>query len=318
MKSKNTFKKFITCMLIAAIAITGISLESVTTANAATTASYVQKWGTVTMKPGDTKKVIVTDNDGNDITTKYKWTSSDKNIVKVNMDFVSQSDLTECLELIAAGSGTVTLTGKAVSVLEDITTIQLTVTVKMAGPTAKQKKCKHKFTVTKKATCERAGVKTCKKCKLQKSIKRTDHKYVNTTIKTTEYDGWELVLMCTGCDCTTDDEITKCYEAMDKGINCDKTCNYTVILSTRKLDHVNYPFHYDKVIYAEDFGETEFGTKLSEDWSGPASDELRSLMAEHHLSTKMKHYAYTDFEYYYGEHEVTKTLKVCKYCNKEK
>ena len=95
MKSKNTFKKFITCMLIAAIAITGISLESVTTANAATTASYVQKWGTVTMKPGDTKKVIVTDNDGNDITTKYKWTSSDKNIVKVNMDFVSQSDLTE-------------------------------------------------------------------------------------------------------------------------------------------------------------------------------------------------------------------------------
>ena len=61
---KNTFKKFITCMLIAAIAITGISLESVTTANAATTASYVQKWGTVTMKPGDTKKVIVTDNDG--------------------------------------------------------------------------------------------------------------------------------------------------------------------------------------------------------------------------------------------------------------
>ncbi|MEY8335383.1 hypothetical protein AALB53_20140 [Lachnospiraceae bacterium 47-T17] len=303
MKSKNTFKKFITCMLIAAIAITGISLESVTTANAATTASYVQKWGTVTMKPGDTKKVIVTDNDGNDITTKYKWTSSDKNIVKVNMDFVSQSDLTECLELIAAGSGTVTLTGKAVSLLEDITTIQLTVTVKIASPTAKQKKCKHKFTVTKKATCERAGVKTCKKCKLQKSIKRTDHKYVNTTVKTTECDGYEYIVMCSCCDCPP-------FEC--PGDNCPTSCDFTVVVTTKERGNViDYPFHYDKVVYVEDHGGAGLDYKTWND----AIQEAVFETADHDGSG---HAAYTDSEWAYGEHEVTKTLKVCKYCGKEK
>ena len=315
---KNTLKTIITTMLVSAILITGICTGETVTVNAATKASYVQKWSTITMKPGDTKKVIVTDTDGNDITTKYKWTSSDKSIVKVNMDFVSQSDFTECLELIAAGSGTVTLTGKAVSLLEEYQTTQLTVTVKMAGPTAKQKKCKHKFVVNRKPTCERLGLKTCRRCKLQKSIKCTGHKYVNATIKEIEYDGWELVITCTGCDCSTDDEIAKCYEAMGKGIECDTACNYTVILSAKKLGHIRYPFHYDKVIYAEDFGETDFGTDLSKDWCGPAADELRGLIAEHHVNTKMKHYTYEDSEYYYGPHEVTKSGKACKYCGKEK
>ena len=316
MKSKNTLKKFITCMLIAAITITGISLESVTTANAATTASYVQKWGTVTMKPGDTKKVIVTDNDGNDITTKYKWTSSDKNIVKINMDFVSQSDLTECLELIAAGSGTVTLTGKAVSLLEDITTIQLTVTVKMAGPTAKQKKCKHKFTVTKKATCERAGVKTCKKCKLQKSIKRTDHKYVNTTIKTTEYDGYEYIVKCSGCDCPP----FECPGSIPGGI-CPTDCDFTVVVTTKERGNViDYPFHYDKVVYVEDHGGAGLDYRTWDD----AIYEATLETADHGVNglrpdqNPNNHAAYEDFEWAYGKHEVTKTLKVCKYCNKEK
>lgn len=313
---KNILKRIITTILVAAVLVTGTNTGGTFTVNAATTASYVQKWGTVTMKPGDTKKVIVTDTDGNDITTKYKWTSSDKSIVKVNMDFVSQSDFTECLELIAAGSGTATLTGNPTGT--GYGGIELTVTVKMAGPTAKQKKCKHSWKVTKKATCERAGVKTCKRCKLQKSIKRTGHKYVNATIKEIEYDGWELVLKCTGCDCSTDDEIAKCYEAMGKGILCNTACNYTVVLSTKKLDHIRYPFHCDKVIYTEDFGETDFGTDLGKDWSGPAADELRGLIAEHHVNTKMKHYSYEDSEYYFGPHEVTKSGKACKYCGKQK
>lgn len=306
---KNTFKKLITCMLIAAIAITGVSLESVTTANAATTASYVQKWGTVTMKPGDTKKVIVTDYDGNDITTKYKWTSSDKSIVKVNMDFVSQSDLTECLELIAAGSGTVTLTGKAVSILEDITTIQLAVTVKMAGPTAKQQKCKHKFVVSKKATCERAGVKTCKKCKLQKSIKRVDHKYVNTTIKTTEYDGYEYIVQCSGCDC---ENFAVCPSSKT-GIACDTSCDFTVVITTKERGGViDFPYHYDKVLYLEDFDP--------ERPLGQAVEEADALVFQHSNDQRNPnmHRAYTDFEWEYGPHEVTKTVKMCKYCGKEK
>ena len=64
---KNNLKTIITCILVAAILITGINTGEAITVNAATTASYVQKWGTVTMKPGDTKKVIVTDTDGNEI-----------------------------------------------------------------------------------------------------------------------------------------------------------------------------------------------------------------------------------------------------------
>lgn len=305
---KKSFKHIIPMVLISAILITSIITGSTATANAATTASYVQKWGTVTMKPGDTKKVIVTDFDGNDITTKYKWTSSDKSIVKVNMDFVSQSDLTECLELIAAGSGTVTLTGKAVSILEDITTIQLTVTVKMTGPTAKQQKCKHKFVVSKKATCERAGVKTCKKCKLQKSIKRVDHKYVNTTIKTTEYDGYEYIVMCSGCDCPP-------FEC-DGGI-CPTSCDFTVVVTTKERgDVIDYPFHYDRVLYVEDHG----GTGLDYRTWNDAIEEATDIILWHAMYDlkSTKHGAWEDFEWAYGEHEVTKTVKMCKYCGKEK
>lgn len=304
MKStKNTLKSILSMVLIAAILITSIITGDTATVNAATTASYVQKWGTVTMKPGNTKKVIVTDNDGNDITTKYKWTSSDKSIVKVNMDFVSQSDFTECLELIAAGSGTATLTGKAVSLLEDITTIQLTVTVKMAGPTAKQKNCKHKFVVTKKATCERAGVKTCKKCKLQKSIKRVDHKYVNTTVKTTEYDGYEYIVTCSGCDCEN--------RFVCPGDHCPTDCTFAVVVTTKERGNtIDYPFHYDKVIYYEDYSNA-----IQEAIDQIAWHVVYGLRPDQNPEM---HGAWEDFEWGYGEHEVTKTLKVCKYCGKEK
>lgn len=307
---KKSFKHIISMVLISAILITSTITGSTATANAATTASYVQKWGTVTMKPGDTKKVIVTDYDGNDITTKYKWTSSDKSIVKVNMDFVSQSDLTECLELIAAGSGTVTLTGKAVSILEDITTIQLTVTVKMTGPTAKQQKCKHKFVVSKKPTCERTGVKTCKKCKLQKSIKRVDHKYVNTTIKTTEYDGWEYIVQCSGCDC---ENFAVCPSSKT-GIACDTSCDFTVVITTKENNGViHYPYSYDKVLYLEDFDPANPLASAVEEAAFIIRTEHANAQRIHDM-----HCAYTDFEWEYDGHEVTKTVKVCKYCGKEK
>ena len=303
---KNNLKTIITCILVACIMLTGIGLDNTVTVNAATKASYVQKWGTVTMKPGDTKKVIVTDTDGNDITTKYKWTSSDKSIVKVNMDFVSQSDFTECLELIAAGSGTVTLTGKAVSLLEEYQTTQLTVTVKMAGPTAKQKKCKHSWKVTKKATCERAGVKTCKKCKLQKSIKRTGHKYVNSKITVTEYDGYEYIVTCSGCDCEN--------SFVCPGDNCPTDCNFAVVVTTKERNGVvDYPHHYDYVIYEEDYNSFTDAVRAAIDkvhWHA-----LYGLRPDQNPDM---HGAYEDFEYGYGEHDVTKTVKICKYCGKEK
>ena len=309
---KNNIKTIITSILVAAILITGISFDTSITANAASTASYIQKWGTITMKPGDTKKVIVTDADGNDITTKYKWTSSDKSIVKVNMDLVSQSDFTECLELIAAGSGTVTLTGNPTGMGYGKT--ELTVTVKMAGPTAKQKKCKHNWKVTKKATCERTGVKTCKRCKLQKSIKRTAHKYVNSTLRTTEYDGFEYIVMCSGCDCPNSDVCPM----FTKGIACDTKCDFTFVITTKERGNtIAYPYHYDRVIFIEDYDSFDDAVTYAclfvqlqhpEDIKTKSNGTLNPLM----------HGSYEDFEYYYGAHDVTKTVKTCKYCGKEK
>lgn len=305
---KNNLKTIITCILVACIMLTGIGVDNTITVNAATKASYVQKWGTVTMKPGDTKKVIVTDTDGNDITTKYKWTSSDKSIVKVNMDFVSQSDFTECLELIAAGSGTATLTGESVSIL-DYNKIQITVTVKMAGPTAKQKKCKHSWKITKKATCERAGVKTCKKCKLQKSIKRTGHKYVNSKLTVTEYDGYEYIVKCSGCDCHEHGiEHTEGADGIVYG--CKYPCDFTVVVTTKKRNGViDYPHHYDYVIYEEDYST----------WNDAVQAATGKILWHALYDVKSDyHGAYEDFEYGYGAHDVTKTVKVCKYCGKEK
>lgn len=300
---KLNAKKIVTLILTAVITLSGISLNTSVTAHAATAVSDVQKWGTITMKPGDTKKVIVKDKDGKDITTQYKWSSSDNSVVKVNMDFVSQSDYTECLELIAAGSGTATLTGSPVGLSYAPT--ELTVTVKMAGPTAKQKKCKHSFKVTKKATCERAGVKTCKKCKLQKSIKMTSHKYVNTTVKTTEYDGFEYIVMCSGCDCPNGSECPSHY-----GIECDTQCDYTIVITTKaRAGVIAYPYHYDEVFYLEDYDSLWDATQH-------AADKVM-YHAMYDLKSDM-HGAYEDFEYLYGEHEVTKTVKACTYCGKYK
>ncbi len=303
MKLKLNAKKIVTLILTAVITLSGISLNTSVTAHAATAVSDVQKWGTITMKPGDTKKVIVKDKDGKDITTQYKWSSSDNSVVKVNMDFVSQSDYTECLELIAAGSGTATLTGSPIGLSYAPT--ELTVTVKMAGPTAKQKKCKHSFKVTKKATCERAGVKTCKKCKLQKSIKMTSHKYVNTTVKTTEYDGFEYIVMCSGCDCPNLNDCPSHY-----GIECDTQCNYTIVITTKaRAGVIAYPYHYDEVMYLEDYDSLWDATQHA------AGKVMYHAMYDLKSDT---HGAYEDFEYLYGEHEVTKTVKACTYCGKYK
>lgn len=301
---KLNAKKIVTLILTAVITLSGISLNTSVTAHAATAVSDVQKWGTITMKPGDTKKVIVKDKDGKDITTQYKWSSSDNSVVKVNMDFVSQSDYTECLELIAAGSGTATLTGSPIGLSYAPT--ELTVTVKMAGPTAKQKKCKHSYKVTKKATCERAGVKTCKKCKLQKSIKMTSHKYVNTTVKTTEYDGFEYIVMCSGCDCPNKFECP----SVTHGIECDTKCDYTIVITTKaRAGVIAYPYHYDEVFYLEDYDSLWDATQH-------AADKVM-YHAMYDLKSDM-HGAYEDFEYVYGEHEVTKTVKACTYCGKYK
>ena len=197
---KNTFKKLITCMLIAAIAITGVSLESVTTANAA--AKYetlnVNSSGdiiTINMKVGETKRLLITDENGKDIVTDRGWiTPNSRDVVTITSDFSDDDWITEYMEITANDVGEVTIIGrKDIDVFYDKhdliikesrpNDIRITIKVTKATPklTATQKKCKHSWKVTKKATCQRVGTKTCKKCKLQKTIKKTDHKWVATT-----------------------------------------------------------------------------------------------------------------------------------------
>lgn len=166
MKSKNTLKKFITCMLIAAIAITGISLESVTTANAATKYEQLEKGCTITMKVGETKRFLMTDEDGKDLLFCRTWKVSNKNVIFLQTDFTD--DYTkEYVELTANAEGTVTLTGRteADASVDNYNCFwrehcddDINITVKVVKPDAK---------MTAKQ----------KKCKLQKTVKKTDHKW---------------------------------------------------------------------------------------------------------------------------------------------
>ena len=113
MKSKNTFKKFITCMLIAAIAITGISLESVTTANAAAKYEQLEKGCTITMKVGETKRFLMTDEDGKDLVVNTAWKTSDKNIVSIETDFADENCITEYIQFTANAEGTAIIGGRS-------------------------------------------------------------------------------------------------------------------------------------------------------------------------------------------------------------
>ncbi len=196
---KNLIKTIITSILTAAILITGISVDT-TTVTAATTNNTFQNGGTVTLKPGDSMKLLVQDSDGEDDTYGYKWSSSDTNVLKVETDFYDDTkDYTECVVLIGVSAGTATVIGKGKGLRPNIT---MTVTVTLPKATAKQKKCKHKFKTTKAATCERAGIKTCKKCKFQKMIAKPDHKYVTKTVTKVEYDYYTSTVEChDDCGC---------------------------------------------------------------------------------------------------------------------
>lgn len=191
---KNTFKKLITCMLIAAIAITGIVTGGTATVNAATDYPQLKSDAVITMKVGERKRFLMTDENGKDLVSDMTWKISNKNVISLDTDFTSNYK-TEYVEFTANEAGTAIITGRrsehaAVDQYNGFwrehcdgdVTITVKVTKAATKATAKQKKCKHSWKVTKKATCERTGMKTCKKCKLQKVIKKTDHKWETHTV----------------------------------------------------------------------------------------------------------------------------------------
>lgn len=193
MKKTRTLTSIIASILTLAILLTGSSLDGAMTANATTTVDQFKDGSTVTMKPGDVKKLLVT-NPAN----KYKWSSSDESVATVSVEFVDDTvDYTECAEITAVSSGTTTITAEYKG-----TTIRYTMTVNVTLPkmTAAQKKCKkHVWKVTKKATCTRNGIKTCKKCKLQKETKKTAHKYMDCILNTEVCDSYYYIESCTTC-----------------------------------------------------------------------------------------------------------------------
>ncbi|MCX4299603.1 MAG: Ig-like domain-containing protein [Lachnospiraceae bacterium] len=298
MKHKNTIKSILYMLLIAAIIITGISLDETATAGAAAKFSNFVNGGTISMKPGSTKRFLVRVkyNAGDELSCEdYSWSSADKSIVSVGTDFVDPSvDYeTEYLEVTAVNSGTATVTGKSKRYGYASITMTVTVTQSKSTTTASYK-CSHSWKITTKATCQRAGIKTCKKCRLQKKIGKTSHKYVNTTVFTIERDGFYHEYYCT---CFVYADGTPVDKDPDRGKNFD-ICNWGVKIK------------YDK--YGNITPDSDFKSE----------DEAYSYLSSEHQSPKNPdwhyHYSWADAEIDINPHQVKKIVKKCKYCGIEK
>lgn len=350
---KHTLKHIIAMMLTLAIALTGISLDGTVTVNAATVYDQFKDNGTITMKPGDTKRFILTGKDGSDYVPKCKWTSSDKSIVKVNTDFVDESvDFTEYVEITALKAGTAIITG-AIKGYDD-TSVTMTVTVETPKATAKQKACRHSFKTTKKATCERTGIKTCKKCRFQKTTKTVAHKYINQKTVGTIWDTFNWYMLCIQCDAEYDGVTPDMYGATYGGV-----IPHRRIGDNSSLPPDMYDAAYAGVILPDRSGDDlptitraiedvfiiEFkcigdpATVLIPDNFVPgkpiqekdgimratlAPDEPKTIqdgngmMMLHFIETGFKHHNWTDCVKFCSGHEANITKKVCTYCGKEK
>ena len=227
---KLNAKKIVTLVLTAAIALSG-ALTSPITADAVVFNPdgpkspnlqniYDIENTTVTMKVGDTKGFELMEHyDGysSDMTDAYDWTTSDETIVSMTKTYRPTSpNKVFFFTLRAEKTGTATITGTG---LVTGKTISFTVTVK--GATAKQKSCKHSWKTTKKATCLRSGVKTCKKCKLTKTIAKKQHKWDTYDTTVTKYDEYEI-FMCNGCACE-DPELHE-YHSSVNDFECENVC----------------------------------------------------------------------------------------------
>ena len=205
---RKTLRQIITCMLVACIMLTGNTI----TAEAKVITYQKDRTGmenivdlngtTVTMKVGDTKKVDLieeSDDYSIDSTKRYAWASSDETIVSMQRAWdISTAETYEVSHVIikAEKPGTATITATPVTTKGE--TVSFTVKVKAPKVTAKQKKCKHKWKTTKKATCLESGMKTCKKCKIQKVITKREHMFVTESKEKNDYK-YYIVYLCDIC-----------------------------------------------------------------------------------------------------------------------
>lgn len=295
---KNNLKTIITCILIAAILITGINTGNAVTVNAAAQYKQLNDGATITLKPGDAKKFLVLNSDGKDISYQYRWSSSNPEIVGVDNDFFDDYN-GQYVELTARSIGKATITGVGRGTYSDVkegSVFKVTVTVKQAGPTAKQKKCKHSWKTTKKATCERVGVKTCKKCKLQKTIAKTSHKWATSNKQVIEGEREDIVFYCMGCHC---ENIPAGVCGIDYHFDTQTKCPHpcTVRFST------------------EDYGTPE---ACKEAWANHHKTCGNNETGCNGGTKSCNGTTYASTVEYTGGHTVTKKVKVCMYCGKEK
>lgn len=209
-RKHNTLKSIIAMVLALALVLTGITLDGITAE--AKVVNYQKdrtdinnikdlNETTINMKVGDTKKVdLVNESDKYtiDLTNSYAWESSDETVVSMQRQWTVDVMVKISHVIIKAEkSGTATITATRVNTGE---TVSFTVIVTAPKVTAKQKKCKHSWKTTKKATCMESGMKTCKKCKLQKVIAKKQHKLETVTKEKNDYT-YYLIYQCGACLC---------------------------------------------------------------------------------------------------------------------
>ena len=165
------------------------ALESEDDNSASEKYTQPENGSTVSMKAGERKRFLVTDPDGKDMIPFMKWTTHDKHTVMISSDFVDEKkDYTEYIEFIAIKPGTTTITGRELQ--NDFinqfngtdqsfdTDINVTVTVsELETATADQEECSHSWKTVTKSTCEYEGIKECRKCGLQKKLKKAPHQF---------------------------------------------------------------------------------------------------------------------------------------------
>lgn len=301
MKTTRNLKTIITCILIACIMLTGIGLDNTVVANATTiNGQEITKFkpdGTMTLKLGDTKRLalIGTTSDGKEmnVTSQFTWTSSNENVVSI-IKADPLSDSPDYFIIYVSDKGTAVITGTPANPANR--TMQMTITVEGSKMTKAQKNCKkHVWKVTKKATCERTGIKVCKKCKLQKSIAKTSHKYETVTCTEQVDDEVYMILTCMISSCG---DMDNCPTNPNPGYaTCAHVCNY-------QIDSRDYP-------NAQAATDAMYAHQLTSDCKGwkDYGDEILNLAlngGNHDQTTR------------HIGHLEDYTVKQCKYCGKAK
>lgn len=225
---KTATKHILAVMLVFAVMLTSVVTGDIITAYAAGNYYAEQKEDiydikdtVITVKPGDAINIKYMSNSYTNGTRLFNWTSSDESVATLHVKYgigiespagydIDPLDIERVrafleinsYDVIALKPGTTVIT--ATDKGDPSYTHSFTLKVKAPKKTAKQKKCKnHKWVTTKKATCCRPGVRTCKKCKLQKVTPVVDHKYKTETVTTTLYPSY-VAPACEGCNTVFD------------------------------------------------------------------------------------------------------------------